>query len=98
MIMSTISRVVGWVAFPLPRRFLADYAAPVVSSAWFAFLLPCYNTFKALSHRPLSEPELERLAMFWCVPAPLQCMTLLKSIQVCCRCAHGSRDDRRMAV
>ncbi|KZT30719.1 hypothetical protein NEOLEDRAFT_1083032 [Neolentinus lepideus HHB14362 ss-1] len=38
-----------------------------VISAWFAFFLPCYSTFKALAHRPLSEPELERWAMYWCV-------------------------------
>jgi len=36
-------------------------------SAYFAFLLPCYATFKALSHRPVSEPELERLSMYWTV-------------------------------
>ncbi|KAF8078784.1 TB2/DP1, HVA22 family-domain-containing protein [Lyophyllum atratum] len=36
-------------------------------SAWFAFLLPCYATFKALSHRPLSEPELQRWSMYWTV-------------------------------
>jgi receptor expression-enhancing protein 1/2/3/4 len=35
--------------------------------AWFAFLIPSYSTFKALSHRPLSEPELERWAMYWSV-------------------------------
>ncbi|TFK56553.1 hypothetical protein OE88DRAFT_32902 [Heliocybe sulcata] len=38
-----------------------------VISAWFAFFLPCYSTFKALAHRPLSEPDLERWAMYWCV-------------------------------
>ncbi len=36
-------------------------------SAWFAFLLPSYATFKALSHRPLSEPELQRWTMYWSV-------------------------------
>ncbi|KAF5384821.1 hypothetical protein D9615_001377 [Tricholomella constricta] len=36
-------------------------------SAWFAFLLPCYATFKALSHRPLSEPDLQRWSMYWAV-------------------------------
>jgi len=35
--------------------------------AYFAFLLPCYSTFKALSHRPVSEPDLERLCMYWTV-------------------------------
>ncbi|KAF5352695.1 hypothetical protein D9756_006058 [Leucocoprinus leucothites] len=38
-----------------------------ILSAWFAFLLPSYATFKALSHRPLSEPELQRWAMYWSV-------------------------------
>ncbi|KAI0686658.1 TB2/DP1, HVA22 family-domain-containing protein [Cytidiella melzeri] len=33
--------------------------------AWFAFLLPCYSTWKALSHRPTSDPELERWGMYW---------------------------------
>ncbi|KAG5647577.1 hypothetical protein DXG03_008930 [Asterophora parasitica] len=36
-------------------------------SAWFAFLLPCYATFKALSHRPQSEPELQRWSTYWVV-------------------------------
>ncbi|OSX67275.1 hypothetical protein POSPLADRAFT_1037934 [Postia placenta MAD-698-R-SB12] len=36
-------------------------------SAWFAFLLPCYGTWKSLAHRPVSEPELERWAMYWSV-------------------------------
>ncbi|KAF9447805.1 hypothetical protein P691DRAFT_775871 [Macrolepiota fuliginosa MF-IS2] len=35
--------------------------------AWFAFLLPSYATFKALSHRPLSEPDLQRWSMYWTV-------------------------------
>jgi len=35
--------------------------------AWFAFLLPCYSTFKALSNRSGSESDLERLAMYWAV-------------------------------
>jgi len=38
-----------------------------VLSAWFAFLLPCYGTWKSLAHRPVSEPELERWAMYWSV-------------------------------
>ncbi|KAI8990470.1 TB2/DP1, HVA22 family-domain-containing protein [Trametes punicea] len=36
-------------------------------TAWFAFLLPSYATWKALAHRPISEPELERWAMYWAV-------------------------------
>ncbi|KAJ6627092.1 TB2/DP1, HVA22 family-domain-containing protein, partial [Mycena sp. CBHHK59/15] len=38
-----------------------------ILSAWFAFLLPCYGTFKALSHRPVSEPELDRWSQYWAV-------------------------------
>jgi len=38
-----------------------------VVSAWFAFALPSYATWKALSHRPLSEPELEKWAKYWSV-------------------------------
>ncbi|KAJ7900169.1 TB2/DP1, HVA22 family-domain-containing protein [Mycena olivaceomarginata] len=36
-------------------------------SAWFAFLLPVFGTYKALSHRPVSEPELVRWARYWSV-------------------------------
>ncbi|OBZ78769.1 putative HVA22-like protein g [Grifola frondosa] len=36
-------------------------------SAWFAFLLPCYATWKALAHRPVSDAELERWGMYWAV-------------------------------
>ncbi|RPD82356.1 hypothetical protein L226DRAFT_564937 [Lentinus tigrinus ALCF2SS1-7] len=36
-------------------------------SAWFAFLLPSYATWKALAHRPVSEPDLERWCMYWAV-------------------------------
>ncbi|KAJ6509371.1 TB2/DP1, HVA22 family-domain-containing protein [Mycena vitilis] len=36
-------------------------------AAWFAFLLPVFGTFKALSHRPVSEPELERWTQYWAV-------------------------------
>ena len=38
-----------------------------VYSAWFAFLLPSYATWKALAHRPVSEPDLERWCMYWAV-------------------------------
>ncbi|TFY70921.1 hypothetical protein EVG20_g2085 [Dentipellis fragilis] len=36
-------------------------------SGWFAFLLPSYKTFKALKHRPVSEPELERWTTYWAI-------------------------------
>ncbi|KAJ6604484.1 TB2/DP1, HVA22 family-domain-containing protein [Mycena vulgaris] len=36
-------------------------------SAWFCFLIPSYGTFKALTHRPVSEPELERWSQYWAV-------------------------------
>ncbi|KAJ7275210.1 TB2/DP1, HVA22 family-domain-containing protein [Mycena haematopus] len=38
-----------------------------ILSAWFAYLLPVFGTYKALSHRPVSEPELERWAQYWAV-------------------------------
>jgi receptor expression-enhancing protein 1/2/3/4 len=49
---------------------------------WFAFLIPVFGTYKALSHRPVSEPglcnlfllnrhksfvELERWTQYWAV-------------------------------
>ncbi|KAF8917634.1 TB2/DP1, HVA22 family-domain-containing protein [Mucidula mucida] len=37
--------------------------------AWFAFFLPCFATYKVLSQRPISEPELERISMYWSVIA-----------------------------
>lgn len=37
------------------------------SSAWFAFFLPCYATYKALSSSPTSEPDLKRWSMYWVV-------------------------------
>ncbi|CAA7268017.1 unnamed protein product [Cyclocybe aegerita] len=36
-----------------------------VVSAWFAFLLPCYATFKALARGPLSQGEIQKWAMYW---------------------------------
>lgn len=36
-------------------------------SAWFAFLLPSYATFKALSRHPASDQELQRWGMYWSV-------------------------------
>jgi hypothetical protein len=36
-------------------------------SAWFAFFIPCYGTFKTLSNRPISESELQKWAMYWSV-------------------------------
>lgn len=42
-----------------------SYAA--LHSAWFAFFLPSYSTFKALKHRPLSEPDLTHWATYWTV-------------------------------
>ncbi|EIN14057.1 hypothetical protein PUNSTDRAFT_32940, partial [Punctularia strigosozonata HHB-11173 SS5] len=38
-----------------------------VRSAWFAFILPGYSTFKALAHRPVSDPELEKWSQYWVV-------------------------------
>ncbi|PPQ64496.1 hypothetical protein CVT26_002035 [Gymnopilus dilepis] len=36
-------------------------------AAWFVFLLPSYATFKALAHRPLSEPDLHKWSVYWTV-------------------------------
>ncbi|XP_006453995.1 hypothetical protein AGABI2DRAFT_147363 [Agaricus bisporus var. bisporus H97] len=36
-------------------------------SAWFAFLLPSYATFKALAHPPDNQQELQRWGMYWSV-------------------------------
>ena len=48
-----------------PNSCYAPYV--LVSSAWFAFFLPCYATFKVLSHRPINEAELQKHAMYWSV-------------------------------
>jgi len=40
-------------------------------TAWIAFLHPCYASYKALSHRPVSEPELERWVKYWAVVGAL---------------------------
>ena len=37
------------------------------TSAYFVFLYPSYAAFKSLSHRPVSEPELERWVKHFCV-------------------------------
>ncbi|KAF7320130.1 Protein YOP1 [Mycena kentingensis (nom. inval.)] len=36
-------------------------------AAWFCFLLPVFGTFKALSHKPISETDIERYAKYWSV-------------------------------
>ncbi|THH14352.1 hypothetical protein EW146_g5962 [Bondarzewia mesenterica] len=36
-------------------------------TGWFAFLLPSYSTYKALKHRPISEPALVRWTTYWAV-------------------------------
>jgi len=36
-------------------------------TAYFVFLYPAYAAFKSLSHRPVSEPELERWVKHFCV-------------------------------
>ncbi|KAI5898356.1 uncharacterized protein SCHCODRAFT_02744600 [Schizophyllum commune H4-8] len=35
--------------------------------AWFAFLLPCFRTWRALNHRPLSEQDVAQYAQYWVV-------------------------------
>src|SRR5258706_9643489 len=60
-------------SFPLAQvchPFVLCYAPNYnvsVSSAWFAFFLPCYATFKVLSHRPVDAAELQKYAMYWSV-------------------------------
>jgi len=36
-------------------------------AAWVAFLHPCFASYKALSHRPVSEPDLERWVKYWAI-------------------------------
>lgn len=62
MFISLFSHII-WCVFFLFHQFVQI----LIVSAWFAFLLPSYATFKALSHRPLSEHELQRWAMYWTV-------------------------------
>jgi len=40
-------------------------------TAWVAYLYPCFASYKALSHRPLSEPDLERWVKYWSVMGAL---------------------------
>jgi len=40
-------------------------------TAWVAFLYPCFASYKALSHRPVSEPDLERWVKYWAVVGAL---------------------------
>jgi len=40
-----------------------------IVSAWFAFLLPCFATYKALSRH--SEPDIEKWCMYWSVVGAL---------------------------
>ena len=47
--------------------FLSDIPSNAIYSAWFAFFIPCYATFKTLSNRPISESELQKWAMYWSV-------------------------------
>ncbi|KAF9566153.1 hypothetical protein CPC08DRAFT_704232 [Agrocybe pediades] len=38
-----------------------------VLSAWFAFILPSFATFKALSRRPLSDSDIQKWSIYWAV-------------------------------
>ncbi|KAF8576091.1 hypothetical protein K439DRAFT_1397634 [Ramaria rubella] len=40
-------------------------------TAWVAFLHPCFASYKALSHRPVSEPDLERWVKYWSIVGAL---------------------------
>ncbi|PPQ62987.1 hypothetical protein CVT24_006093 [Panaeolus cyanescens] len=46
-----------------------------ILSAWFAFFLPCYATFKALSRRPLDVSELQKSAVYWTVAGAFVAVT-----------------------
>ncbi|CAK5264605.1 unnamed protein product [Mycena citricolor] len=48
-----------------------------VIAAWFAFLIPVFGTFKALKHRPVSEPDLERWTKYWSVVGLIVCFEYL---------------------
>lgn len=56
---------------PLPRPLVRPVPltpAPLTPprSAWFAFALPCYSTYKALTHSP-SADTLQALSTYWAV-------------------------------
>lgn len=46
--------------------FPPSFSHPPLPSAWFAFALPCYSTYKALAHSA-SADTLQALAMYWAV-------------------------------
>ncbi|KAF9056541.1 TB2/DP1, HVA22 family-domain-containing protein [Panaeolus papilionaceus] len=46
-----------------------------ILSAWFAFFLPCYATFKALSRRPLDVSELQKSCIYWSVAGAFVAVT-----------------------
>ena len=50
-----------------PILSLSHAPSNATYSAWFAFFLPSYATFKTLSNRPISESELQQWAMYWSV-------------------------------
>ncbi|KIO08387.1 hypothetical protein M404DRAFT_22960 [Pisolithus tinctorius Marx 270] len=45
---------------------LAQLASHLLS-AWFVFLLPCYSTFKTLSHAPPHSDQIQVWCMYWAV-------------------------------
>lgn len=66
MLMSMIFHVLRYVLRLTPSPSNIDSDA-ILHSAWFAFFLPSYSTFKALKHRPVSEPDLTHWATYWTV-------------------------------
>src|ERR1700679_865598 len=50
-----------------PTLSLKYTPSNAICSAWFAFFIPCYATYKTLSNRPISESELQKWAMYWSV-------------------------------
>ena len=67
MLMSMISHLLRRVCCSCDQHAHPPCSHAPPRSAWFAFLLPSYATWKALAHRPVSEPDLERWCMYWAV-------------------------------
>ena len=59
MFVSLLSRLLWYVR---PRPSAPRSSSP--PSAWFAFALPCYSTYKALAHSA-SADALQALSMYW---------------------------------
>jgi len=60
---SLLCSIAWYVSFRSPEilLFTQNY------SAWFAYFLPCFATYKTLSKRPVVDADVERLCMYWTV-------------------------------